>query len=226
MEFMVSEEWKATYPGAAVGILAMRGISNPDRHMALDERKEELEHQLRSKYLGYDRAALKAIPTLQAYNNYYKPFKKTYHVQLQLESIVNKGKSIPQVAALVEAMFMAELKNLLLTAGHDGDSLQAPLRIDVADGSESYTRINGTEQALKTGDMMIADAQGVISHVIYGPDLRTRITSNTKRVAFTVYAPPGIDEKAVYEHLEDIRSNVSIVAPEAVVEWLNVYRAE
>ena len=226
MEFMVSDEWKATYPRAAVGILAMRGVSNPDRHSVLDERKEELEHQLRSKYSGFDRAALKALPTIQAYNGYYKLFKKTYHVQLQLESVVNKGKSIPHVATLVEAMFMAELKNLLLTAGHDSDVLQAPLGIDVADGSEIYTRINGKEQTLKMGDMMIADAQGVISSVLYGPDHRTRITSNTKGAAFTVYAPPGIGEKAVYEHLQDIRSNVSIVTPEAEVELMNVYCAE
>jgi len=226
MEFMVSETWKAAYPGAAVGILTMRGVSNPDRHSTLDERKEELEHQLRSKYSGYDRAALKALPTIQAYNNYYKLFKKTYHVQLQLESVVFKGKSIPHVSALVEAMFMAELKNLLLTAGHDSDALQTSLRIDVADGSESYTRINGKEQTLKTGDMMIADAKGVISSVLYGPDLRTRITSNTKQVTFTVYAPPGIGEKAVYEHLEDIHSNVLIVVPGAEMELLNVYRTE
>jgi len=226
MKFMVSEVWKVTYPGAAVGILAIRGVSNPDRHLALDERKEELEHQLRSEYSGYDRSSLKALPTIQAYNNYYKLFNKTYHVQLQLESVVFKGKSIPHVSALVETMFMAELKNLLLTAGHDADALQAPLRINVADGSESYTRINGKEQTLKTGDMMIADAKGVISSVLYGPDLRTRITSNTKQVAFTVYAPPGIGEKAVYEHLQDIRSNVLIVAPGAEVELLNVYCAE
>jgi hypothetical protein len=30
-----------------------------------------------------------------------------------------KGKAIPRQAALVEAMFMAELENLILTAGHD-----------------------------------------------------------------------------------------------------------
>ena len=101
MEFMVSEIWKSTYPGAAVGILAMRGVSNPDRHSALDERKEELEHQLRSKYSGYDRVALKALPTIQAYNNYYKLFKKTYHVQLQLESVVFNDKTITQFSALV-----------------------------------------------------------------------------------------------------------------------------
>ena len=74
--------------------------------------------------------------------------------------------------------------------------------------------------------MMIADAQGVISSVIYGPDRRTRITSETRQVLFTVYAPPGIGEQAVYDHLRDIQANVLLVAPEAQVEVLEVYGTE
>ncbi len=223
--FTVSERWKATYPGASVGILAMRDVANPRHHAALDKRKEELERELRSRFAGYDRRALKAHPILRVYNDYYKRFKKTYHVQLQLESVVFKGKSLPRVAALVEAMFMAELKNLLLTAGHDLEAIQKPVNIDVATGSEHYTRISGQEQILKPGDMMIADQEGVISSVLYGPDGRTRITPETRQVFFTVYAPPGIDEQAVYDHLKDIRDNVRLIAPEAVVETLTVYGA-
>ena len=224
--FTVSETWKTTYPGAAVGILAMRGVSNPKRHVALDKRKEELENQLRTRFSDLDRAALKALPILQAYNAYYKRFKKTYHVRLQLESVVFKSSSLPCVAAIVEAMFMAELKNMLLTAGHDLEALQMPVKIDVADGSERYIRLNGQEQQLKPGDMMITDAQGILSSVIYGPDSRTRITSETRQVFFTVYAPPGIEEQTVYKHLEDIQANVLFFAPEAEVELLNVYGTE
>jgi DNA/RNA-binding domain of Phe-tRNA-synthetase-like protein len=221
--FMVSEAWKTAYPGAAVGVLAMRDVINPERHAALDKRKEELENQLRFRFSGYDRAALKALPTIQAYNTYYKRHKKTYHVQLQLESVVLKGKSIPRVAALVEAMFMAELKNLLLTAGHDLEAVQMPVKIDVAEGTERYLRLNGQEQVLKPGDMMIADAQGVISSVIYGPDRRTQITSETRQVLFTVYAPSDIGEQAVHNHLQDIQANILLIAPEADVELLEVY---
>jgi DNA/RNA-binding domain of Phe-tRNA-synthetase-like protein len=223
--FIVSETWKTAYPGAAVGVLAVQNVTNPHQHPALDQRKEELENQLRARFSDYDRAALRALPTLQAYHTYYKRFKKTYHVQLQLESTVFKGKSIPRVAALVEAMFMAELKNLLLTAGHDLDVLNTPVRIDISDGTERYVKINGQEQNLKAGDMMIADAQGVMSSVLYGPDQRTRITSETRRAFFTVYAPPGIDEEAVREHLRDIRDNVTLFAPDAEVELLEVYCA-
>jgi DNA/RNA-binding domain of Phe-tRNA-synthetase-like protein len=204
----------------------MRNVTNPDRHPALDQRKEELESQLRARFAGGGRAAIKALPTLQAYDAYYSRFKKTYHVQLQLESVALKGRPIPRVAALVEAMFMAELKNLLLTAGHDWATVQPPVRLDVSDGSERYVMLNGQEQTLKSGDMLIADSQGVISSVIYGPDQRTRITSDTRQVFFAVYAPAGIGAEAVRRHLQDIQANVVLFAPEAEVEWLEVTNDE
>ena len=218
---IVSEKWKTAYPGAAVGILAMRDVANPQRHPALDRRREELENQLRARFR--DRAELKALAPIQAYTAYYKRFKKTYHVLLQLESVALKGKPIPRVAALVEAMFIAELKSLLLTAGHDLDVIQPPVRLDVSDGTERYVRINGQEQVLKPGDMLIADAEGVISSVLYGPDRRTRITPDTRRAFFSVYAPPGIGEGAVLDHLHDIEANVMLIAPQAEVEVLEVY---
>jgi DNA/RNA-binding domain of Phe-tRNA-synthetase-like protein len=223
--FNVSETWKTTYPGASVGVLAMRDVANPRQHDELDRQKAELEEQLRARYAGYDRAALRALPQMQAYHAFYRRFKKTYHVQLQLESVVLKGKSIPQVAALVEAMFMAELEDLLLTAGHDLEVVQAPVGIDVADGTERYVRINGQEQGTKAGDMLIADALGIISTILYGPDRRTQITSGTKHALFTAYAPPGIEPEQVRDHLHNIRDNIRIVSARATIELLEVYSA-
>ncbi len=74
----VTEAWKAAYPGAVVGILTMRDVVNPDQHPALDARKAELEEQLRSRFAGQDKAALKALPTIQAYIAYYKRFKNLF----------------------------------------------------------------------------------------------------------------------------------------------------
>ena len=223
MVFTVSEAWKAAHPGASVGVLAIQGVINLRHHPLLDEHREELEQHLRSHYSGYDRAAVKALPVIRAYNAYYKRFRKTYHVQLQLESVIRGEKSIPRAATLVEAMFMAELTNHLLTAGHDLEALELPVGIDVAQGTEQYIRINGEEQQLKSGDMMISDATSIISSVLYGPDQRTRITPETKQVLFTVYVPPGIDEQLVSEHLRDILANVLVVAPTAKVEALEIY---
>lgn len=120
---------------------------------------------------------------------------------------------------------MAELSNLLLTAGHDLDSVAPPVRIDVAEGTERYIRINGQEQQLKEGDMYFADQEGVMSSVIYGPDLRTQIKPDTRRALYTTYAMPGIDAQWVAEHLADIEDLVLVFSPRAKVEALEVRSA-
>ena len=221
--FEVTPKWKSAFPEAHVGVLVMRDVSNPTHHSELEKHKTEIEEGLRSQFSTQDRAAISALPILQAYNTYYRRFKKSYHVQLQLESIVWKGKSIPSVSALVEAMFMAELKNMLLTAGHDLDTLNLPLTLDISKGTESYKLLRGDDQTLKEGDMMISDETGIVSSIIYGPDQRTQIADGTQNVVFTVYAPAGINEQAVSQHMHDIQEYVLLFAPQAQVELVKVY---
>jgi DNA/RNA-binding domain of Phe-tRNA-synthetase-like protein len=223
--FQISDRWKITIPDAHAGVLVLRDVVNPPSHAELEKRKIALEQELRARYANQDRAALTQLPVLQAYAAYYRRFKKTYHVQLQLESIVFKDKSIPSVAALVEAMFMAEIKNLLLTAGHDLDSLHLPLTLDVSRGDERYTLLRGQEQVLKADDMFIRDGAGVISSILYGPDQRTAINAQTRHVVFTVYAPAGIGEGTVLNHLQDLQQNVLLIAPNAQAELLQVFGA-
>lgn len=220
MMFSISDAWKETYHGAFVGVLALRGVANPKHLAALDTVKAELEADLRTRYA--DKQELRAQEPLPAYKAYYRRFKKTYHVQMQLESVALKGKPIPSVAALVEAMFVAELKNLLLTAGHDLDAVQGPVKLDVATGDEQYVRINGQDQVLKAGDMFISDAEGILSSVIYGPARHASISPATRGALFTVYAPPGIEEGAVTSHLRDIEAYARLIAPEAETELILV----
>ena len=223
--FQISDRWKSTFPDAHAGVLLLRGAVNPSQHAELEEHKKVLEAELRDRFSGQDRVALEKNPVLQAYATYYRQFKKTYHVQLQLESLLFKEKSIPSVAALVEAMFMAEMNNMLLTAGHDLDTVHPPLTLDVAQGTESYILLRGVPQTPKAGDMMITDSEGIISNIIYGPDQRTQIRSQTTNVIFTVYAPSGIPEQVIEKHLLEIKDNVQLVFPEAQVEMLKVFDA-
>jgi DNA/RNA-binding domain of Phe-tRNA-synthetase-like protein len=222
----VSDSWKTIYSGAAAGVLVMRGASNPAHHPELDQRVSEWEAELRKRFSMNDRAELRALPVLQAYAAYYRRFRKTYHVELQLESVLLKGRTIPRSPALVGAMVAAELKNLLLTAGHDLAAVETPVTLDVAAGDERYVVLNGREEELKAGDMMMIDGQGVISSVLYGPDQRTRITTHTRDIFFAVYAPPGIGAAPVRHHLEDLRDTVLLVSPDALIEVLEVHTAD
>ncbi|OQC17321.1 MAG: B3/4 domain protein [Firmicutes bacterium ADurb.Bin080] len=221
---LISEKLKTAYPGGLIGAVLIKNASNSEFNTGLEKKKEELENDLRTRYENINRTDLSLTEPIKTYVNYYKRFKKTYHVLLQLESVVLKKKSIPNVAPLVETMFMAELKNLLLTAGHDMDAVRLPIMVDLSQGNERYILLNGQEKKLAPGDMMMVDGSGIISSIIYGPDNRTQITQNTKNVLFVVYAPPGINEGLLEQHLQDINQYVKIVSPDAILETQKVYR--
>jgi hypothetical protein len=72
----VSDAWKAAFPGAAVGILAMRNVANPEHETELERHIEELESQLRSRFAVSNRASLLALPPLQAYDAYLVALKR------------------------------------------------------------------------------------------------------------------------------------------------------
>jgi DNA/RNA-binding domain of Phe-tRNA-synthetase-like protein len=223
---VATDAWKSAFPGAAVGVLAMSGVRNPERSDPLEARKRELEESLRADAARVGPEGLAGRPRFSAYLDYYRTHGKTYHVKAQWESIAVKGKAIPSRAALVEAMYMAELKNLMLTAGHDLTAVALPVRVDVTREGDRYLAINGTERVPAAGDMMMVDGEGIISSVLQGPDRRTRITPETRDVLFAVYAPAGVGDGAVRSHLEDIAANVLLVAPQAEIGLLATLAAE
>ena len=204
------------------GILVMSGVSNLNFSEALDKARRKLEEEIRERYGIMPRQELKQIYPMGVYVSYYKKHGYTYHVLQQLESIAH-GKSIPNVSALVEAMFMAELKNMLLTAGHDLEKIKQPLILRQASGDEIYMGINGKLAKTVPGDIMITDGESVVSSILKGPDSRTRIGEKTRQVLFTVYAPAGIDEKDIVRHLSDIESNVRVFSPDAKTHAKDVY---
>src|ERR1051325_12165257 len=127
-----TEEWRAVHRGAAIGLLELSGVDQADQFSRLDNRKRETEARLRERYEGFTRQDFSALPLMSAYAQYYKRFNKTYHVQLQVESIVLKGKSLPNVSPLVDSNFVAEGETLVLTAGHDVAKLRGAVTIDIS----------------------------------------------------------------------------------------------
>jgi DNA/RNA-binding domain of Phe-tRNA-synthetase-like protein len=218
-------KWSATFPGAQIGLLLIGKVDNARRPTPLEDHKRRIEASLRAKYAAYDRPALLGTAVLGAYRDYYKTFNKTYHVLLQLESIVFKGKTLPRVNPLVDANFAAEMETLLLSAGHDADRLAWPVTIDASEGTETFVQMNGSRKTIKARDMIMKDQKEVVCTVIYGQDQRTPISPETRRALYVTYVPSGIDRSVVDRHLETIQTNIRLFAPAAAVEHISVHQA-
>jgi DNA/RNA-binding domain of Phe-tRNA-synthetase-like protein len=213
-----TEEWRTMRPGAIVGLLELSALENSRSSTRLNERKRDIEAALRTRYKDFTRQHFLALSVMAEYDRYYTRFNKTYHVQLQLESIVLKGKRLPDVSPAVDANFMAEVETLILTAGHDSQKLRGPIVIDVSREGEQMTQMNGMSKAIRSGDMIMRDADGICCSIIYGQDARSPISQETSRVLYVAYAPAGVAADIVEAQLRGIEENLRLFSPDVVVE--------
>jgi DNA/RNA-binding domain of Phe-tRNA-synthetase-like protein len=220
-----TDAWRAAHPGAAIGLLELSGVADSGESGRLADRKRETEARLRDRYQGLTRQDFTALPVMAAYVRYYKRFNKTYHVQLQLESIVLKGKSLPSVSPLVDANFAAEVDTLVLTAGHDATKLEGAVSIDVSQDGDQMTQMNGSLTALRSGDMVMRDTRGVCCSIIYGQDNRSPISRESSHVLYVAYAPAGVPAAVVEAQLQAIEDNVRLVSARFVVDQRRVLAA-
>ena len=214
-----TDEWRTAHPDGTIGLLELSGVANGAASEALTQRKREIEARLRDRYQGFTRPQFLALPVMAEYDRYYTRFNKTYHVQLQLESIVLKGKTLPDVSPGVDANFMAELETLILTAGHDVEKLRAPVVMDVSREGDQMTPMGGgAARPIRAGDMIMRDAEGVSCSIIYGQDARSPISPKTSRVLYVAYVPPGIAAEVVERQLREIEDHLRLVSPALTME--------
>ncbi|MDY7027806.1 MAG: phenylalanine--tRNA ligase beta subunit-related protein, partial [Spirochaetota bacterium] len=135
---------------------------------------------------------LKQLEMLQPYVRYFKSYKKTYHLFLQLESFVHKDKPLPFITPLVSAYFLAELETGVLASAHDLDKIVPGLTLTAAAGGETLTLINGEERTAPAGDALLKDGDGLLTCVIQGQDSRTVLGPGSRNAAYFVYGPSGV----------------------------------
>lgn len=220
-----TDAWRAAHPGGAIGLLEISGADNTQPSAALEQAKRAAEARLRQRYADFTRREFLEIPVMAAYHAYYRRFEKTYHVLLQLESIVLKGKSLPHVSPLVDAVFAAELETLVLTAGHDLDCLHGPITIDIVHENEEFLQMGGKARRLLPGDMGMRDNGQIVCTILYGQDAISPISPTTTRPLYVAYAPPGVPAAAIQAHLEKIEAHIRLFSPTCKREQLALLHA-
>lgn len=218
LSISATSAWRDSHPGGCIGLLEISGVEYTLPVTALELHKRDTEAGLRQRFLNFSRQDFLALPVMAAYDRYYKRFNKTYHVQLQVEFIVLKGKDLPAVCPLVDANFVAEVETFILTAGHDAGKFHPPVSMDVSREGDLMTLMSGLPKSIYPGDMVMRDADGICCSIIYGQDNRSPISLTTTHAIYVAYAPAGVSNNLVEMQLQKIEANVRLFSPNAKVE--------
>ncbi|CAK7034136.1 MAG: hypothetical protein DELT_00488 [Desulfovibrio sp.] len=221
----IMNEVAQRHPGTIFGLMAVTGLdTTPDRG-GWNILREEETSAFRSAWALYDRKNAVLRPPLNAYAGYYKQFKKTYPVLLQMESVLLKGRSIQSPSLAVETMFMAEVKHGLLVAGHDLEKLSGDYALNLSKGGESFTMVAGQLRTLKADDLFMTSGGRILSSILEGQDYYTRLTEHSTGALYCVYGVGGVTPAQLEDFFADLTRYTRTAFPLASVEPGRIFRA-
>ncbi len=206
MDVLISKNLQSEFSNLKIGIMKVRNIKYQIDDSKFTQEKKNIEALIKANYRD-----VKNLDVIKSYNEFFKKFGKVYPIQYQIQSIID-GIGLPSTIKAVEAMFMSELQTMFLTAGHDLDKIEGKLKVELTKGDEKYLKINQKDQSLKAGDLICKDDNGIISSVLYGPDLRTKITKSTTSCLFFSYFPYGQEDGNIKSHFNLILKYIKLIS--------------
>ena len=210
---MVTFEKDAALGGVPFGVLE---VTYPERALWHTEdfhsMVEEHLRLLREKYADYDR---KALFGENVYFRFFKKFKKTYPVMMQLESFLLKGRPFPMENPVTAIPFLAELETQSLSGTHDVDFVRGAVRLFAGTEKAPFAGMRGEEVHTYPGDFCARDDEGIIFSMIAGADARTCAKPGSRHVFYPVFGVAGQPEAEISAVLDRLEEYVRVLAPEA-----------
>ena len=176
--------------------------------------EEELA-ALGARFADYDR---KAAFGENPYYRFFRKFKKTYPVMLQMESVLFKGRPFPLDNPVTAVAFLLELTTQILSGTHDVDRLAGPVELFLGTEKAPFPGLRGEEFHTYPGDFCGRDPEGIIFSEIAGADARTCARPESRHVFYPVFGTPGLEEAVLTGAMERLARYARVLAPEAAVE--------
>ena len=147
--------------------------------------------EIRAEGADYDR---ETVFRQHPYFRYYRKFKKSYPVMMQVESFLLKGRPFPEGEYINAVAFLTELKTHILLGTHDADCIEGPVVLYSESEKTPFTGMINPDSHSYPGDLTGRDDKGVIISMIAGADDRTCIHEDTDHVVYLIFALPDIAE--------------------------------
>lgn len=167
---------------------------------------------LREKFKDYDR---KAVFGENPYFRFFRKFKKTYPVMLQLESVLLKGRPFPSFNVVAELPFLLELTTQVLSGAHDIDRMEGPVELFLGTEKAPFMGMRGEWMHTYPGDFCARDEGGIIFSLIAGADERTCARLDSRHVLYPIFGTPDLPVTVIREAMETLERYIRVLSPEA-----------
>ena len=201
---------------------------DPDRHLGIlevnypdpaewdtetfDRLKESELQAIRDEGVEYDR---ETWFRQEPYFRYFRKFKKTSPIMMQVESFLLKGRPFPEGKYTNAVAFLTELRTRCLLGSHDADMIEGDLVIYTETENREFPSIHGGTAHSYPGDITCRDDISIVVSMIAGADSRTCLSDDSRHVLYFAFGTPGMKEEALQDYLAKVEEYVKVLAPAA-----------
>jgi len=198
-----------------VGILEVRYPDMSEWDISAFEQMRDAElDELRREGEQYDRETwFRQDP----YFRYFRKFKKTYPIMMQVESFLLKGRPFPEGRYINAVAFLTELRTRGLMGTHDAEQVKGDILFYQETEKASFLSIHGGEAHSYPGDITGKDDEGIIISMIAGADSRTCLSENSRHVLYLAFGTPGMTTAALDDYLDHAAGYAKTLAPSAEI---------
>lgn len=195
MNLMIDEAIENRYPGLSVPYSNISKVSV--------ERDSEELRSLQVRVLDraksqHDLTTLKDFPVFRAYRDFFwkigiDPTKIRPAGEALIRRVLRRGV-IPSVNTLVDAYNLASVETGIAMAAFDTDQIRGSLLLRFSKVGEEFLGIGMISPvALKGGEVVISDEDGILAIYPYRDAERSKIQFTTESVVILACGVPGID---------------------------------
>jgi DNA/RNA-binding domain of Phe-tRNA-synthetase-like protein len=199
---------KEKFPDVVVGYAIARGVKVQKTAAELEETKRRALEELKAKYGAVPTAD---IPQIKVYRNFHRmmgvdPSKFRPAVEYLLRRAL-EGR-FPSISNLVDLCLLATVQHWVVVGAYDLDKIVGEPTVTLGAKIETFELIDGRKVTPLVNEIILRDAEKIISAYTAGDAKSTMIASDTKNALIVVWNAPGIDRENVNAALANIKDGV------------------
>ncbi|MBU0458808.1 hypothetical protein KJ652_04775 [Patescibacteria group bacterium] len=207
MNFTISPTVFENYPNLAIGVIVVKNADNSGSFPEVTEMLRSEEARIRNTI---DLETFREHPNLAALQEAHRKFgsnpNKFAPSAQALVKRVLKGGQLPSINPLVDIYNVISMRYVVCAGAEDTDKCEGDIRLDYADGTESFALIGTDEEdPPDEGELVYKDDRGVICRKLnWREGDRTRTDEGTKNAVVVIEGFPPFTRGDLDKALDEV----------------------
>lgn len=207
MQTVIQNEVREKF-SPCLGVVYATGIDNTKEVTEIEDLFKDASVLLKDTFNQYENVG--QHPTILSWRNVYKAFgtdPKRYRLSIEaLARRVLKDEPLPRINTLVDLYNYISIKHVLPVGGENSDAIQGDLQLAIADGSEEFIVLNGSEsESPESNEVVYKDDQGIICRRWNWREAdRTKLTKEITNAVIVIDTVPPIERATVESAAQEL----------------------